>query len=127
MKTCPTNLASWSPRSTWQRHRPTAAALLLGLAFALPAQALPPSSLPASPLPPNAETRDEQMLIFLCRLAPQAPLQPAQAPPEERPLLCLVTDVDQTALQMEPARFDELLDAAARGGRMSVMLLHPEP
>ena len=122
MKTCPTNLATWSPRSMWQRHRPTAAALLLGLACALPAQALP-----ASPLPPNAETRDEQMLIFLCRLAPQAPLQPAQAPPEERPLLCLVTDVDQTALQMEPARFDELLDAAARGGRMSVMLLHPEP
>lgn len=77
-----------------------------------------------SPLPPGSEGSDE-LIVMLCRRGIE-PGQAMQELPQELPLLCLVTHTDAQALQMGPARFQELLDRAADSGQLSVMLLQPQ-
>jgi hypothetical protein len=82
-----------------QRRR---AQSLLCLSLAVVVQAGAGTPLPASqhaPLPPGIEGADD-VLNLLCRLGPDLP--------QELPMICLVTELDETA-EVETARFDELL------------------
>lgn len=78
-----------------------------------------------SPLPQGTEGGSDELIVMLCRRGVE-PGQAVQELPQELPLLCLVTQADEEALQMGPARFQELLDKAASSGRMSVLLLRPK-
>ncbi len=70
-----------------------------------------------------------EVIVMMCRRGPleQAQdMQYMQDMPQDFPLLCLATQVNEEEARMSPAQLRDLIDKAAQSGGLSVIVVHPD-